>query len=147
MLPEKWKPTQVSRLPFGPIWIEVGDEAFPRRDWEDFPIVILEWWISSFLLRTQKKGGFTLEFMETSDYVELVQAEHQELQVFFRRDDLSELAESSKRVVSLKKFQTALLVRSQKALRVCEMLGWLDHDWKNLKSAVEILASKRGNLT
>lgn len=31
----------------GPIWIEIGDYAFPAKGWDDFPLVLLNWWIDS----------------------------------------------------------------------------------------------------
>jgi hypothetical protein len=30
-----------------PIWIEVGDYAFPSKGWDDFPLALLDGWIDS----------------------------------------------------------------------------------------------------
>jgi hypothetical protein len=31
----------------GRVYLQFGDRFFPERDWSDFPVVVLEWWLGS----------------------------------------------------------------------------------------------------
>jgi len=49
----------------GSIWWRFADKTFPEAGWNDFPIVILEWWGSSILrLLNRISDQETLSFMD-----------------------------------------------------------------------------------
>ena len=35
------------RLVVGPIWLELDGQTFPDDGWDDFPVVILGWWLNA----------------------------------------------------------------------------------------------------
>jgi hypothetical protein len=41
---EQWRSGLIS----GRVCLRFGDRFFPERDWSDFPVVVLEWWLGSF---------------------------------------------------------------------------------------------------
>ncbi len=56
----------------GVISLRVGDCYFPEREWNDFPVVILKWWLDemSLLWRGQQedKDGIACAFMDGDFY-------------------------------------------------------------------------------
>lgn len=49
----------------GEIFFKIDDDYFPEKNWNDFPVDILCWWIDSFIeFYTQKKDSVELYFMD-----------------------------------------------------------------------------------
>ena len=51
----------------GPIWLEIDGRDFPGEGWDDFPVVILGWWLSEAKpLLTNQTGSRERLFMDGS---------------------------------------------------------------------------------
>ena len=48
----------------GGIWFTVGSKPFPAKGWNDFPAVVLGWWLEALRLRHLKKKACDLTFMD-----------------------------------------------------------------------------------
>lgn len=59
-------------LSTGIIYFEYSTEYFPRKDWNDFLDVILNWWMEELVLNLKlKKNKFDFQFMDGSYKLEM----------------------------------------------------------------------------
>ena len=51
-------------------YVEIDGRPFPDKEWTDFAIVVLSWWISAILKNHQKESvDFVLNFMDGPYYI------------------------------------------------------------------------------
>lgn len=51
-------------------YLDINGQAFPDRQWTDFAIIVLHWWISAILeVRHSENADFVLRFMDGPYYV------------------------------------------------------------------------------
>jgi hypothetical protein len=63
----KLRPSAMEKrhLVVGPIWLEIDGKDFPGEGWDDFPVVILGWWLSEVKpLLTNQTGSCECLFMD-----------------------------------------------------------------------------------
>ena len=129
----------------GHIWISTGDWAFPGVAWDDFPVVILGWWIESWLLTpSQDHRTAKYNFMDGPYWFEITtsQAERAIVQCFRNSEAGSELLH--KTGCKCSSVTGALLTASESILQVCKELKWKSKDLDNL---FLLYSNLRSNMT
>jgi hypothetical protein len=117
----------------GHIWITIGDWAFPGAAWDDFPVVILGWWIESWLLvSSEDHATARCNFMDGPYWFEITTsaAEHAIVQCFRG----SETGSKPLRKTTCRRSSVtgALLTASETMIQVCKELHWTSRDLDNL---------------
>lgn len=71
----------------GHIWVEIGESSFPSRAWDDFPVVIMGWWLENVTsLWSGTKTHCDFLFMDGPFYFDIIaQNKHDCVLQFFRR--------------------------------------------------------------
>ena len=117
----------------GHIWIILGDWAFPSVAWDDFPVVILGWWIESWLSTSAgDHGTVRCNFMDGPYWYEITtsETEHAIVQCFRHSEARSKLLH--KAGCKRSSVTGALLAASETILQVCKELRWTSKDLDNL---------------
>ena len=117
----------------GHIWISIGDWAFPGVAWDDFPVVILGWWIEAWLLTSvEDYRAARCNFMDGPYWFEITtsEAEHAIVQCFRGSAAGSELLHKTD--CRRSSVTGALLAASENILQVCKERKWTSTDLDNL---------------
>lgn len=124
----------------GPIWCEHGAAAFPGLAWNDFPVVVLGWWLEAVgILLDGRSRSATVHFMDGPYKVHLY-AGHRE---WWRAEWVKEGADGAE-VVNQFEFPNESLVRSltvcsDNLLLECTANGWKSADIDSVVSLRERL--------
>lgn len=135
--------TRSSDSLIGHIWISIGDRAFPSVAWDDFPVVILGWWIESWLLTSSEDHGTArCDFMDGPYWFEITASEESVIVQCFR-DSLagSELLHNT--ACKRSSVTGALLAASETILQHCSELKWTSKDLDNL---IRLYSNLRSNM-
>jgi len=117
----------------GHIWISIGDLAFPGVAWDDFPVVILGWWIEAWLLASSEDHGTArCQFMDGPYWFEITtsKAERALVQCFHDSPPGSKLLH--KTACQRSSVTGALLAASDSVLQVCNEHRWTSRDLDTL---------------
>lgn len=117
----------------GHIWISIGDWAFPGVAWDDFPVVIMGWWIESWLLISSEDHlTARCNFMDGPYWFEITtsEAERAIVQCFRHSEAGSKLLH--KTGCKCSSVTGALLAASESILQVCKEHKWTSRDLDNL---------------
>jgi hypothetical protein len=125
------KLTKLSKLPFGPISLTVGQCELPVRGWEDFPVVILEWWIREFCASRQENNTFAFEFMETSDRLCLSYRDGNEIILSWVHNEKSQTFGNHS--ITQNTLEILLKNTAEKLIAYCEQRNWVNEDLLDLK--------------
>ena len=60
---DRFEMLQLSRNIIGGIYFKVEDEFFPQKEWSDFAVVILAWWIESIIRGSKSKINSSCELL------------------------------------------------------------------------------------
>jgi hypothetical protein len=117
----------------GHIWIYIGDWAFPGVAWDDFPVVILGWWIESWLLTSSEDHRTArCNFMDGPYWFEITPVEAERAIVQGFRDSAAGSKLLHKTGCKRSSVTGALLAASESVLQVCKELKWTSRDLDNL---------------
>lgn len=125
------------RLVSGPIWLELDGVSFPAHEWDDFPVVILGFWLTNIKpLLLGQSHVCECPFMD-GPY---------QFNVHVDRKDLFRVALVEREVDEQKSLVTAevdseVLVRqmlsaSEIVVHTCKRNDWIDDDLLNLQKLV-----------
>ena len=125
----------------GPIWLTVGEWAFPTSAWDDFPVVILGWWAESAItVLTGKTKIFQCYFMDGPYRFTISPKNGGELELKFY-NSISRGAEcvnmSSCHLIS---FAAEVSNASRIVLEACQVGGWEGSDIDVLALRATLLA-------
>ncbi|HSE16489.1 MAG TPA: hypothetical protein VLB46_05525 [Pyrinomonadaceae bacterium] len=117
----------------GHIWITMGDWAFPGLAWDDFPVVILGWWIESWLSRSSEgQRAVRCNFMDGPYWFEITTSEPQRAIVKCFQDSKAGSKLLHKTRCKRSSITGALLAASESILQVCKEHEWTSSDLDNL---------------
>lgn len=127
------------RLVTGPIWLELDGSSFPAREWDDFPVAILGFWLTNLkpLLLTQA-AECDCPFMDGpySFYVQ-IQIDRKD---FFSVTPVDRTADDKKFLsttnVNAHLVVEQLLSASQIVIQTCRRNGWVADDLLTLERLV-----------
>jgi hypothetical protein len=119
----------------GPIWWEADGEGFPEIGWDDFPVVILGWWLSA--LRSGRPG-------RSPTTVELVFMDGPwEASLSLRGDECrAELRRSYPKVIdwsgaiSFDVLRDSVEAAGSEVIAECDRKGWTSSDIDLLRSSI-----------
>ena len=123
-----------SRSVTGGVWFEVGGRSFPEVGWNDFPVVLVGWWIAEFL-KIGAGGGCRLCFMDGPFMVEVLAGAGDEVRATFLANDEFEFASE----VSRSALAAELKAAAEVVLVFCRLHGFVGRD-------VEVLRRGRSQL-
>lgn len=110
--------------------------TFPEEGWNDFPVVVLRWWIEA--VRRILDGGSEseeLDFMDGPFVLVVDRSGERDLLVRCRVDQGGRRIEHQA-LVSAAKIQEQLLLVGEELAQACEGRGWLGNDLATLQAAL-----------
>jgi hypothetical protein len=121
----------------GEIYFKIEDEYFPQKEWSDFVVVILSWWIEavSTILKSKINTSCKLFFMDGPYVVNGMKIDDEIVNLEFVRSD-KVLFETQCNIGQLKE---SLLTTSQTVLKKVEEKKWDTNDVRKLKSSINLL--------
>ncbi len=129
----------------GRISIRVGNRYFPEKDWNDFPIFILNWWateVNDFLLESKKE--IDLLFMDGPFGVRLTKENGTSKIRFVVKDVEEDVA-----VMDTDELKKELLMSIRHTLSLClekcEVEGWQTDDTQKLSERYQTLCRMQIN--
>jgi hypothetical protein len=120
----------------GRIWIDLGGTAFPERDWNDFPVVILGWWLRALqglLLQTTRSDAFL--FMDGPYEYRVAVLDGARWQLHLVRRGHTEHVLTTGTVAALG-FASSITCAASELIRACTDRGW-STDVQGLQFAVD----------
>jgi len=131
----------------GHIWISIGDRAFPSVAWDDFPVVILGWWIESWLLTSSEEHRTArCNFMDGPYWFEIQTSEAERAIVQCFRDSEAGSKLLYKTGCKPSSVTGELLAASESIFQVCQERKWTSRDLDNLFRLYSNLRSSRARL-
>ena len=119
----------------GPIWIEVAGRAFPYSKWNDFPVIILGWWLQELhRLLTGEVDRIECYFMDGPYHFEIVNSASLLTITCCRDDEISVLVETQ--MEKIQDFTRSLVKSAQAVLNLCRERGWLSSDIDQLRTVL-----------
>jgi hypothetical protein len=120
----------------GRIWITIGNWAFPSVAWDDFPVVILSWWIET-LLRVSSEGSESGKcyFMDGPFWFEINKQEDGLSMVRFYRDSKAESKILRDQRCKISIVTEAVLSAASATIAACHERNWNSTDLDNLVEA------------
>jgi len=118
----------------GRIHVRLDDEAFPEQDWDDFVVVILDWWCRA-LMTNQKRTE--LGFMDGPFRAVLTRetAAESEVKLLGRRQDKVLTGRVSHTMLA-----RSVVAACDRVLATCRQRGWTTSDIDRLEGARAALA-------
>jgi len=119
----------------GHIWITIGDWGFPSQGWDDFPVVILSWWIEALLsLSAGENDRARFSFMDGPYFFEIAAPVGDVCSVSFYRNGQTGselLREQSCQFGDIRK---AVLSAARTTIDACQEKKWVSTDLNKLIS-------------
>lgn len=118
----------------GTIYLQSGDLAFPEVTWNDFPAVLLGWWLDALGRLIAGERSQSLRFMDGPYRVDLSLSEQQVVTVRF-------ILEAEEQVLGETHVDAASLLGSasraaRDLITACEAQGWSSHELQHLEEAL-----------
>ena len=124
----------------GIIYYDFDDFQFPDKNWKDFIVVIVSWWLEVLDEILYSPIGFEceLDFMEGPQFILLKKScENSLILECFDRDFVGTPNFSSE--VSVDNFVNSLVFAANKLSNICLKENWLNDDIKNLRKSLDKL--------
>ena len=138
---ESLKKTKLGLI-VGAIHFEFKKQCFPEKNWTDFPVRLLAWWIDETLsARRAGKTEFDLRFMDGPYVVTFRKGDSDEWHAVCRDDSMRRTAEHREKAT----FPNLLNELNRAALRMlrrCETLGYHTTDVEFLRDAQRTVAPR-----
>ncbi|MCP5348374.1 MAG: hypothetical protein H7A04_16095 [Pseudomonadales bacterium] len=118
----------------GELAVRVEGEWFPERQWNDFPVVVLEWWLAA-LLDLRAADSVDLRFMDGPFLVRL-SPQHQSM---FRLEGVEDGQIRRVNVateVSIRQVYDSIIRAAQLVDKACTERGWSSDDVRRLQSTL-----------
>jgi hypothetical protein len=135
----KLSPTELvkRRLVSGPIWLEMGGQAFPIDAWYDFPVVILGWWLSNLKpLVTNQSTNCECPFMDGPYRFDVTVRKRRDWTVTFIRDELAGEKRLLEDEVDPQTLISEVISAANLAIEVCKQNEWISDDLITLEKEV-----------
>lgn len=125
----------------GRIFLRLDDECFPERDWSDFPVVLLGWWIAGLLtLMDKRNSSVECLFMDGPFAFRLSRLTSDLLEVTVGRRD----GESRKMgTIVMVDLAISLQIAAEQTLESCRSRGWTSRDIETLQEQADAMRKLR----
>jgi hypothetical protein len=119
----------------GPLFLEIGGDAFPEPGWNDFPVVVLGWWIRAVLDLQRTGASCTCMFMDGPFEFELKRASPSawELRLVERSVAAVQVVRSVR--VNPAEILLAVHAAADAVLKFCNERSWSSRDVDELQAA------------
>ncbi len=120
----------------GPVWLDAGHACFPDRNWEDFPIPLLCWWIGETLsLLGNQQDAAEWDFMDGPYVLHLTPLSPTAWLAIGRRNGLHGPEDTELGTISPADALVELATAANLTLRACQQRGWRNADIDSLDLA------------
>lgn len=108
---------------FGRIHWRVGSKAFPSKDWDDFVVVILSWWMAEMRSHLRSGTRRRLLFMDGPYFVELSTVSTSVGELKFCRDGLRGADVLAVQQVRKAALRRSLMTAAESTLAKCRRMS------------------------
>lgn len=116
----------------GPIWIELAGQAFPSSHWDDFPVIILGWWLQELHnLSTGTVNRVECHYMDGPYHFEITSSKSLWMVKCLRREEV--LVET--KIENIQDFIRSFVESAKAVLNLCDDRGWRSADLEQLRTA------------
>src|SRR4030095_5433635 len=125
------------RLVSGPIWLEINGESFPGRGWEEFPVVILGFWLTNLQpVVFDKSHRCGCPFMDGPYRFDIDVVEPKQWAVTFvdREANKEKILLTAK--VDSDVVLNSIVSSAEAVVSVCRRKQWFDDDLSNLEGLI-----------
>ena len=125
------------RLVSGPIWLELGGLSFPAHEWDDFPVVVLGFWLNNLkpLLLGQSTACECL-FMDGPYQFNIHRYSRKQLSVTLVKRGVDEEKELLTANVTSVLLVRQMISASEIAVQTCKRNQWIDNDLLTLEQLI-----------
>ena len=124
----------------GVVAISVSGNFFPAPNWDDFPVVILNWWLEPLSrILDGRSNLWNCRFMDGPVLMQIMQLEDDLWCVTGLHNDSVEF----KAKISCRVFIQSLLYAAREVLAACINRGWKSRDIDNLASTLREIDSSQ----
>ena len=118
----------------GELSLKFGETWFPERQWNDFPVVVLEWWLVA--LRDLRKGAAELRFMD-GPFLVKTSLQRQQICKLEGIEDGQARQIDVESEVSVRRVYESIIRAAQLICTACVERGWSnDDDVQRLQSTL-----------
>lgn len=133
----------ILELVTGRICLRLGDQFFLERDWSDFPVVVLGWWIQAFLkIHSGAENEVDCLFMDGPLAFRLTRVGPDMLEIRVGNRDGERRALGK---VAVRELAKSLSQAAQQVLEACAASGWEAQDIEILRKEREVLRRSSNN--
>lgn len=126
--PAKFSATKRGKVT-GPVSIQMYDRFFPAEDWDDFPVVILSWWLEALLsIEGGQRGKVLCQFMDGPYWFEIDRVKGNKVDMRFFSDRVQRRENVFNAVFEFDTVATATMSAASKTIEVCQQHGWASSD-------------------
>jgi len=123
----------------GHIWITIGDWGFPSQGWDDFPVVILSWWIEALLsLSAGENDRARFSFMDGPYFFEIAAPVADVSRVNFYRTVKTGSELLWEHACQFGDIRKAVLSAARTTIDACQEKKWVSTDLNKLISTYSI---------
>ena len=115
----------------GNIWLNLGARAFPEKHWNDFPVVILGWWLRGALSVLDSPTGVALCSFMDGPFAFEMRPSGGSWEFGLLKDRRATATSTVAREVAI----DAYLSATATVIRVCRDRGWKPRDLEELQAA------------
>lgn len=130
---EQFSRTRVGSI-VGPLWVELGESAFPEKGWYDFPVVLLTWWGRALRAHAGTHSDVVLDFMDGPYEIRLKAAAEGCAAVFYDRHGSGHVEYEA--TVDCARLRKTILGQSKQVLAHCRANDWANDDTATLANEV-----------
>ncbi|MDA4848906.1 hypothetical protein [Hoeflea poritis] len=124
----------------GIVYFEFDEHQFPEKNWSDFVIVLLGWWLTAVAkIHSNRSDAEHLEFMDGPFYIELNRIDEENVSIACFERDVSKPEYLME--FSASELFDQILDASRAALICCSKNNWDDDDIRALARDVDSFAS------
>lgn len=120
----------------GDINVQIEDRYFPNKGWNDFTVIILEWWTNNFVEFIRHNTDFCdFNFMDGHYKFKFIKESNKLEVLFFNSNDA--IIDSC--FISQEQFVDTLLTTGENVIKKCKSVNWNTPEINNLIKSVKTL--------
>lgn len=125
----------------GEIFFTVKDEIFhfPEKNWNDFVVILLEWWLDALIKLKSNYSSVTLNFMDGPFFVTVAKDKDDILTLEFVHDGENQMEILKTINIKLRQFENSLLSTSNLLINELKIRKWVTEETIELEKKYTLL--------
>jgi hypothetical protein len=120
--------------------LRIGGQYFPDEHWDDFAVVVLQWWLTQAVYMLSGQRDLVLRFMDGPFECRLERLDDARLSVKLYKS--GSLDGAFDEVFSIESIIAELTRAAEAVLGVCKALGWTSPETDALQFSLEAVRNK-----